>query len=96
MFISIKQIIPFVASRLKIQPELGIKEVVSFWPELMAGFFGEKTNKTRPLFIKNKILFIECPNSVWAGELQSRREKIIEKINQRMRNKKVEKIKIVF
>lgn len=96
MFTGIKQIIPFVASRLKIQPELEIKEVVSFWPDLMAVFFGEKANKIRPLFIKNKTLFIECPNSVWAGELQAKREKIIERINQRMRNKKVEKIKLVF
>lgn len=112
MFTAIKQIIPFVASRLKIQPELEIKEVLSFWPDLVSGFFGGKEkltdasggeessckvkNKIRPLFIKNKTLFIECPNSVWAGELQARKENIIEKINQRMRNKKVEKIKLVF
>lgn len=112
MFTSIKKLLPFVASRLKVQPEMEIKEIISFWPDLMAGFFGEKeklysasggvesfckaTNKIRPLFIKNKTLFIECPNPIWAGELQARSEKIIERVNQRMRKKKIERVKFVF
>lgn len=85
-----------MASRLKVQPEMEIKEIISFWPDLMAVFFGEKTNKIRPLFIKNKTLFIECPNPVWAGELQAKSGEIIERTNQRMRKKKIERLKFVF
>jgi|SRR3989339_1905326 len=96
MFISINKILPLVASRLKCQPEMEMKEIISIWPDVMTGFFGKKTNKIRPLFIKNKNLFIECPNPIWAGELQARSEEIIEAVNKRIRKKKVERLKFVF
>jgi len=81
---------------LKCQPEMEMKEIISIWPDVMTGFFGKKTNKIRPLFIKNKNLFIECPNPIWAGELQARSEEIIEAVNKRIRKKKVERLKFVF
>lgn len=97
MFLSINKILPLTAKRLKMGKRLEIEEILSLWSEILKGFsLKGKEHKARPSFIKNKTLFIECPNAAWASELQSRQKEIVERINKKLGKGKIERIKLVF
>jgi len=56
------------------------------------GAQGEK--KITPTYLKNKKLFIDCSQSVWAHELSMRKDELVKKINQELGSAEVEDIKI--
>lgn len=95
MLTSIKQIIPLVARRLKLERKLEIDEIIALWPKVIEEA-GVKGNKVRPLFLKEKTLFINCPNPIWANELQMRQKNIIKEINRLLGKEKIERMNFVF
>jgi len=55
------------------------------------GAQGEK--RIIPTYLKNKKIFIDCSQSVWAHELLMRKEELIEKTNQELGSNEIEDIK---
>jgi len=70
-----------------------LKEVsaIRSWGELMGKPVSERT---RNIYVKNKILFIELKSSVLRNELIMMRQAIIDKINEKAGEKIIEKIVI--
>ncbi len=68
-----------------------LKEVstIRSWEELMGKPVAERT---RNIYVKNKILFIELKSSVLRNELIMMRQAIIDKINERAGEKIIEKM----
>ncbi len=97
MWTSLKSLVPSVASRLNMTRQAGENEIFSLWLKIADSLFTNgNQNKFKPLYFKNKTLFISCPNSVWANELQTKQSELIEKINSQAKQAKVERIKFVF
>ena len=64
----------------------GVKSVkiLELWPKIV----GEKiANKTEANYINNGTLFVEVSNSTWRQELQFQKQKIIKKLNQKLKKK---------
>lgn len=55
------------------------------------GAQGEK--RITPTYLKNKKLFIDCAQSVWAHELSMRKDELIQKTNQELGSDEIEDIK---
>ena len=68
-----------------------LKEVstIRSWEDLMGKPVAERT---RNIYVKNKILFIELKSSVLRNELIMMRQAIIDKINERAGEKIIEKM----
>lgn len=49
--------------------------------------------KSQPVKIKNKILFVDCLNSVWANEFQMKEGAILEKLKKKFKGLTIEKIR---
>ena len=78
--------------------EAEINEINKAWPGLMQETFKQKadTIKIKPISLKNKILFVNCQNSVWANELQAHQTEIIKKINQQIGRESLIKVRIIY
>lgn len=82
--------------KLGLTKEIAKKKIFDEWENIIVEVVGEKAqNKSKPLFVKNKILFIDCLNSVWAAELQARAQQILEKIHQQFGDKIVKGIRFI-
>lgn len=70
-----------------------LKEIstVRSWEELMGKPVAERT---RNIYVKNKVLFIELKSSVLRNELIMMRQNIIDKINEKAGERIIEKIVI--
>lgn len=97
MWISIKRILPYIINRLGLEKQIEIGQVCSLWSDLVIRIYGQNyKDKSKPLYLKNKTLFISCPNSVWANEFQLRQEEISKEINQRLGQQKIEKVRFIY
>ena len=97
MWTPIKKILPYLINRLGLKREIEINKIFSLWPDLVVKICGQNyKEKLKPLYFKNRTLFISCPDSIWANELQLRQEELLRKINQHFNQKKIEKLKFVY
>lgn len=77
--------------------EADLNEIKLIWAGVARELFGQQRGDKIILSkFKNKILFISCPNSVWANELQARRDELIIKLNEELKDKKIEKIMFLY
>jgi hypothetical protein len=96
MLVPIQKILPVVAKRLKMQHRTDLDKINSFWLSILKDVVGiRSSSKLKPLFLKNKALFISCPNPGWANELQIKQKELINKINKKLGHKKIERIGFV-
>lgn len=97
MFTSIKNVIPVIVERLGYQGDVEIYRVKKIWSKIMVDLYGEGVKKTniKPLYLRNKTLFINCPDSVWANDLQMKKETILKKINKNSK-KIINKIRFIY
>jgi predicted nucleic acid-binding Zn ribbon protein len=96
MWTTIKKILPFNVRKLGLGQILELNEICSGWDKILENLFGEGfKNKARPVSLKDKILIVDCMNSVWAGELQLKQSKIIQQINNIFGKELVKKIKFI-
>lgn len=97
MWISLKSLIPTAASRLNMKKQVGEGEICVLWSRMAVRLLGKQSEERfKPVAFKNKTLFIKCPSSVWANELQMRQRELVEKLNQSAGVIKVEKINFIF
>ena len=77
-----KNIIPSVARRLNLEKQTEEQKVCFLWLSVVSQIYGpEYHDKFKPLYLRNKTLFVVCPNSVWVNELQAKSRDLAEKIN---------------
>lgn len=69
-------------------------QVVEFTEEVLTGMFGEDLAKhAKPLFLKNRTLTISCSSSVIAQEIRLNQHEIVEKVNDKLGKKEVDRIR---
>jgi len=93
MFVPIKSILSKGIAKPKTSKAFEEREIAIIY----AGIAEEVLNKkaaqnSRALFLKNRILTVTVPSSVWACQLQFVREDIIKKINNLTGREMVERI----
>ncbi len=94
MWASIKNILPAKLRSLGLKNALEFQELRQKWDDII----GEALNnsflkKSQPIKIKDKILFVDCLNSVWVNELQMKEKDILEKLKKKIGGQEIEKIK---
>jgi predicted nucleic acid-binding Zn ribbon protein len=91
----IKKIIPQKAKRFGLDNELKIINLKNDWDRLVAEALGDKFKKrSETVNLKDGILYIRCQNSVWAGEFQIRKEKLLGAIKNQKIN--IKQIRFIF
>lgn len=97
MFVSIKKILPLAVKRMGFKGEADLNEIKLVWAGVARELFGQQMGDKIILSkFKNKILFISCPNSVWANELQAGQNELIIKLNEELKNNRIEKIRFLY
>lgn len=77
----IDHVIKRVLKGCGIEDEVIGERCLKLWPEIM----GKRVaDKNKPLYVKDKILFIKSESPVWAKELSFSKKDIIKKINERL------------
>lgn len=94
MLIPIQKILPQKLRSLGLEGAMNFAELQEKWDRTLSQALGEGfQKKSRPVKIKNKILFVDCSNSVWANELQMKEKDILQKLKKSFKDLAVEKIK---
>lgn len=97
MFVSIKKILPRALKRIGAEEVLKAINIKGVWQNLISDNYGEEAlTKIRITSFKNKILTVQCPNSIWAAELKLRSDFLISEINKKMQYKAVVEIKFIY
>ncbi|MDI6752500.1 MAG: DUF721 domain-containing protein [bacterium] len=77
----IDQVIKRILKGCGIEEEVMGERCLKLWPEVM----GKRVaDKNKPLYVKDRILFIRSESPVWAKELSFSKKDIIKKINSRL------------
>ncbi len=77
--------------------KLKLALIFSFWDEIITEICGEKyKNASKPAYLKNSILKVDCLNAVWANEFQLYEDKIRKAINQKLNKGEIKKIKFIY
>ena len=96
MWTSLKKILPFNINKLGLSQVLELNDICLNWDEILSELFGEDfKNKSRPISFKDKTLVVDCLNSIWASELQTKQIKIIECVNKKIGKGGLEKIRFI-
>jgi len=96
MWFSLNKILPFNINKLGLNQVVEINEICSRWDNCLAGLFGASyKGKAKPMSLKDKILIVDCLNSVWASELQMKQERIKDDLNGNLKKDAVERIKFI-
>ncbi len=70
------------------------KKIVEISEAIFVEEFGEEESKSvRPLYLKNRTLTITCTSSDIAQEIRSNQASIVEKINEKLGSKEVDRIR---
>lgn len=80
MFHHIKSLIPRLLQERKIKKQIEAIEICKIADRILKEAFGSNTAKAA--FFRNCTLQIKCPNSVLANEVQLRKERIKNEINE--------------
>ena len=77
-----------------LQKQVEATQVVDFTEEVLKEMFGEDLAKhAKPLFLKNRTLTISCASSVMAQEIRLNQADIVEKVNEKLGKKEVDRIR---
>src|SRR3989338_9937430 len=77
-----------------LQKQLEASFVIETAVQIFEELFGMESKKfVKPLFLKNRTLTISCTNSVFAQEIRLRQNEILEKINLKLGDKEVDRIR---
>jgi len=96
MWIEVKKILPFYINKLGLGPVLEFNRLFVNWDKILVEIFEENyRNKSKPISLKDKVLEVDCLNSIWASELRFKQAKIIKKINQDFNKEIVREIKLI-
>lgn len=96
MWTSIKKIIPGKIKALGLEKEMELLKLQSGWDNLIGDFLGDKfKKKSKIIKLKNKVLFVDCLNSVWANEFQMKEVRLMKGIHGNFRASDIERIRFI-
>ena len=95
MLTPIKNFLPRLINRLGLKTQGDFEQICFYWPNALRGFSG-KSDNSKPLYLKGKILFVGCPNSLWANELRLSQEAILSNINHFLGQEKIKKLCFIY
>jgi predicted nucleic acid-binding Zn ribbon protein len=97
MWADIKNLLPLTVNKLGLRSIFEFNQLFIYWDKMMIENLGEDyKNKSRPISLKDKILTVDCLNSLWASEMQLRQSRIIGGINQRFNKTMVKEIRFIL
>lgn len=83
-----------VQSKGPLQQQVEAAEVVVFAQSVFDEIFGKELAKSaKPLFLKNRTLTVTCSSSAMAQEIRLKQGNIVEKINEKLGKKEVDRIR---
>ena len=83
-------------SQTPLQKQVETSQIIEHAQKALKDTLGEEAKKARPLFLKNRTLTISCNNSVVAQEVRLLQEDIIQKINDKLGKKEVDRIRYLL
>jgi len=86
----IKSILPKVLQKPEIRKQIEATQICKIADKIMSQTLGSKSAKA--LFFRNSILQLRCSNSVVANEIQLRKERIRNEINEKLGKETVKNI----
>lgn len=93
VFVSVKSILPKVVKHAGERPALDDREVTLIYRQVVAELLKQKTaQNSRALYLRQKILVVAVPSSVWACQLQFWQEQIRARINALAGRRAIERI----
>jgi len=96
MFYNLKSLLPKSIKRAGIASRLKDKQVTDFFNKAKFGFLSaELASGVRPMYLRNKILYIASLSSVAAEKLNSCQEEMVVGINKKFGPGTVKKIKFI-
>lgn len=93
MFNSIKYLLPLAIKKAGIKKQVEATEICGLWDRAIAKIFPAAASKTKALSFKDKTLKVAVLGSVWAQELEYKKQDIIEFINKEQKSKLLEQIR---
>lgn len=96
MWTVLNQILPTAIKKLGLGQVLEFNEVCEKWDKELGNLCGDiSIGKTKPISLKDRILIVDCLNSVWACQLQLKQEAIVSCLNKALKKQTVEKIRFI-
>ena len=95
-FTKIGGIIPQKVRQLKLESQFKKQQIFHLWDRIVEDVCGPKfKDKSKPQNIRNKTLFIDCLNSIWANELRFSKNNFIKKINKELQEVVIEEVRFI-
>ena len=93
----IKKLIPHSIKKAGIGKQLEAANIVEAAGQALLVYFGPNSDQdVRPLYVKNKTLTVSCTSSTFAQEIKLNEAEILEKINKKVGEKAVERIRYLL
>ena len=93
MFNSLKYLLPLAIKKAGIKKQVDASEVCIMWEQALKKIFPAALSKTKALSFKDKTLKVAVLGSVWAQELEFKKQDIIEFINKEKKDNLLERIR---
>jgi len=96
LWTAIQKIIPRKIRQLGLGTIIYLFQLQKDWEDLTVKIDGPIfVKKSKPIQLQNKILIVDCLNSVWANEFQMKEQELLREINKKYKNALVEKIRFI-
>jgi len=79
-------------NRAGIARQVEAAQVCQAYAQILSEINKKAQSVSRALYVKNRILFVAVPSSAWASEIQMLQHSIVQKINQKLNKRVIERI----
>ena len=95
-WVLIKKILSKKIKSLNLEGAMKLNRLQQDWDKILSVSLGKNyLKRSRPIKLKNKVLFVACYNSVWANELRLKEKILIEKNEYKFKEIGIESIKFI-
>lgn len=96
MWVSIQKILPSKKRSLGLEASFAIYTLQARWDQIIGAILGPAfQKKAKPMKIKDKVLLVDCLNSIWANEMQMKEKIIMERLKRSFPKMGIERIKFI-
>lgn len=82
-----------MSSQTPLKKQVESSLVIEYTTQVLQELFGESANQAKPLFLKNRTLTVTCSTAAIAQEIRLNQLRIVEKINEKLGKKEVDRIR---
>lgn len=95
MFKQLKELLPKAVNKQGLASQFNAIEILNVYKAACENYFDkEALLYLRPRFFKNSVLHIQAENSAWAQQMHMKRTLVIEFINKKLGEEKVQEISV--